>query len=177
MKFNLESEIYDFMSFKNPTLVDNKGNKYVSSSSFISGDDLGNKYLEFEGELDEGIKILKFTCDGVYYANKNDRNIKVNLEKEYIEKNNYNIEFISYRNNILILKAKDIEGLTFEGVFDEAGELIISSDGTSLTSDNGENYELKSYIKIENDNLDEIELKIFWILKDLTNPVDSYLIK
>lgn len=177
MKFNLESEIYDFMSFKNPTLVDNKGNKYVSSSSFISGDDLGNKYLEFEGELDEGIKTLKFTCDGVYYANKNDRNIKVNLEREYIEKNNYNIEFISYRNNILILKAKDIEGLTFEGVFDEAGELIISSDGTSLTSDNGENYELKSYIKIENDNLDEIELKIFWILKDLTNPVDSYLIK
>lgn len=177
MKFNLESEIYDFMSFKNPTLVDNAGNKYVSSSSFISGDNLGNKYLEFEGELDEDIKTLRFTCEGVYYANKNDRNIKVNLEKEYIENNNYNIKFVSYRNDILTLKASDIEGVTFEGVVDEGGESIISSEGTSFTSDNGENYEIKSYIKIENYNLDKIELKIFWILKDLTNSVDRYLIE
>lgn len=177
MKFNLESEIYDFMSFKNPTLIDNVGNKYVSSSSFISGDELGNKYLEFEGELDKNIKTLKFTCDGIYYANKDDRNIKINLEKKYIEENNYNIEFVSYRDNILTLKAMDIEGLSFEGVLDENGESIISSEGTSFTSDNGENYEVKSYIKIENYNLEKIELKIFWILKDLTNPVDSYLIK
>lgn len=178
MNFNLESEKYDYMGFENPKLVDDKGNEYPKSSFYFSSNEDGENLIEFSGEIKDDIKSLKFICDGMYYVNKDKMSINVDLLKGYVEENPYGIEFISYKDKILTLKSSEIQGLSFEESLKENGDVLVLSQGQSSHCNvDGEVYELLSYLKIYDESLDRLELKIFSVLKDKTKEFEVYLIK
>ncbi|WP_066896217.1 DUF4179 domain-containing protein [Clostridium nigeriense] len=107
--FNLNSDEYNFVSFDNPVLIDNKGNEYKSSrvTSYLNGD----KRIDFEGEIKD--KDIIFKCDNIFYDKKYDKKIIVDLKNKLIQDNEYNTTFESYENNILKLKTENVEGINF----------------------------------------------------------------
>ncbi len=107
--FNLNSDEYNFVSFDNPVLIDNKGNEYKSSrvTSYLNGD----KRIDFEGEIKD--KDIIFKCDHIFYDKKYDKKIIVDLKNKLIQDNEYNTTFESYENNILKLKTENVEGINF----------------------------------------------------------------
>lgn len=178
MTFNLEDDKYQFMDFKNPRLIDDKGNIYDRASFYFSKDGANNICIEFTGEIYEDIKSLEFICDGIYYIDRNGLKIKVNLVDGYVEENPFGIEFDSYEGGILTLRATNVESLQFSEILGENGENVILTEGMSAYSnDNGEINEIKNYIRIIDEDLEEIDLEIYRILKDKTNPVEIDLIK
>ena len=173
MDFNLKSDEFDFMSFENPRLIDNEGNIY-NISRFYTSDDTGDgKSIEFNGELANDIKSLEFQCDGVYYARKADKNISVNLIEGFVAPNNYGIEFLSFKDNILKLKSNDIKSISFNNIEKEYSVKEIS---ISNSSDNNFN-ETIIELKIENFNENILDLEIYWVQKDITSKISSKLIE
>lgn len=166
MEFKLNSDIYDYMTFENPRFIDDKGNEYKISSSYVSKG-VENDFVEFQGEIKEDIKSLTFIFDNLYYARKDDRRIIVDLKNKLVEPNDYNFEFISLVGNELTLKADSVKSVSFENIILENGDDLISESGTSCIGDeeSGEYY-VKSYLRINDPNLDKIELKIGWIMKN-----------
>lgn len=178
MTLNLESDEYEYMGFKNPKLIDDKGNEYITSSFYFSENELKDKCIEFSGEISDDIKSLKFICDGVYYAKKDERDISVDLIKGDVEENPYGIEFVSFKNKVLTLRTTNVESLSFEEILDENGEYIVSTRGLSTRGNEEEGtYEVLSYLKVEADNIEELGLKVRWILKDRTEGIEVELIK
>ncbi|MBM6860379.1 hypothetical protein H9X78_07720, partial [Clostridium saudiense] len=155
-----------------------KGNIYDRASFYFSKDGANNICIEFTGEIYEDIKSLEFICDGIYYIDRNGLKIKVNLVDGYVEENPFGIEFDSYEGGILTLRATNVESLQFSEILGENGENVILTEGMSAYSnDNGEINEIKNYIRIIDEDLEEIDLEIYRILKDKTNPVEIDLIK
>lgn len=177
MEFKLDSDKYEYMNFENPRLIDDKGNIYEISSSYISGSDENNeiKIVELQGEIKDTIKSLTFKFDSMYYARKDNRIITVDLKNKLVEPNDYNFEFESLIGNELILKAEDVESVSFENIILENSEELISESGVSCISDeeNDKHY-VRSYLKLNDANTDKVELKIYWIMKDKTkgNSID-----
>ena len=102
----------------------------------------------------------------MYYAGKDDRKIIVDLKNKVVEKNNYNFEFISLIGNELTLKADFVKSVSFENIILENGDDLISESGTSCIGDeDSSEYYVKSYLRINDPNVDKIELKIGWIMK------------
>ena len=134
MEFKLNSDIYDYMTFENPRIIDDKGKEYKISSSYESKD-IENNCIEFQGEIKEDIKSLTFIFDDLYYARKDDRNIIVDLKNKIVEKNDYNFEFISLIGNELTLKADSVKSVSFENIILENGDDLISESGTSCIGD------------------------------------------
>ena len=166
MEFKLNSDIYDYMTFENPRLIDDKGREYKISSSYASKG-IENNFIELQGEIKENIKSLTFVFDDLYYARKDDRKIIVDLKNKVVEKNDYNFEFISLIGNKLTLKADSVRSVSFENIILENGDYLISESGTTCIDDedSGEYY-VKSYLRLNDSNLDKVELKIGWIMKD-----------
>lgn len=165
MEFKLNSDIYDYMTFENPRFIDDKGNEYKISSFYVSKG-VENNFVEFQGEIKEDIKSLTFIFDNLYYAGKDDRKIIVDLKNKVVEKNNYNFEFISLIGNELTLKADFVKSVSFENIILENGDDLISESGTSCIGDeDSSEYYVKSYLRINDPNVDKIELKIGWIMK------------
>lgn len=166
MEFKLNSDIYDYMTFENPRLIDDKGKEYKISSSYESKG-IENNCIEFQGEIKEDIKSLTFIFDDLYYARKDDRKIIVDLKNKVVEKNDYNFEFISLIGNELTLKADSVKSVSFENIILENGDDLISESGTSCIGDedSGEYY-VKSYLRVNDPNVDKVELEIGWIMKD-----------
>ncbi|WP_195989263.1 DUF4179 domain-containing protein [Clostridium sp. D53t1_180928_C8] len=169
MEFKLNSDKYEYMNFEDPRLVDDKGNIYEISTSYISSSDENNeiKIVELQGEIKEGIKKLTFQFDSMYYARKDNRSIIVDLKNKLVEPNGYNFEFEDLIGNELILKAENVESVSFENIILENGDDLISESGVSCISDEeNDNYYIKAYLKLNDVNVDKVELKIFWIMKD-----------
>ena len=175
MEFKLNSDIYDYMNFENPRLIDNEGNEYEISSYYASKND-ENSLIEFQGEIKDNIKSLIFKFDKLYYAEKNNRKIIVDLKNEIVKSNDYKFEFVSFIGDELTLKAESVEGISFESVIYDNGDELFSESGTSCINQ-GDEYYVKSYLKLNNPNVDEIELKIGWIMKDKVNGGAVELIK
>lgn len=179
IEFKLNSDIYDYMNFKNPRLIDNKGNEYKISSFFgTSTEYSNNSFLELQGEIKDNIKNLKFSFDEMYYAGKDNRNIVVNLKDKIVEANEYNFEFVSFIGNELILKGDGVESVSFEDTITENGELLVSDNGVScIGTDEDEDFYVKSYFKLNDITVDRVEVKIFWIMKDKVKGTSVELIK
>lgn len=183
MAFNLKSNIYDYMSFDNPRLVDDKGNEYKPNGSYRSEDINGNKTIEFAGEIKEGIKSLRFECDGVYYARKDNREIVINLKDKYVEPNDYGFTFVSdgeaqlTNSDIIIIKSNDVQSASFNAVNNENGEPIVEEDGMSFTGIEEEDYTTQCYFKVLDKNAEKVTLNVYWVLKDKTDAVQGELIK
>lgn len=180
MEFKLNSDKYEYMNFENPRFIDDKGNMYEISSSYISSSAENNeiKTVEFQGEIKDNIKNLTFKFDSMYYAGKDNRSIIVDLKNKLVEHNDYNFEFENLIGNELILKAEDVESASFENIILENGDDLISESGVSCISDEeNDNYYIKSYLKLNDVNVDKVELKIFWIMKDKVegNSIDLIL--
>ena len=171
MEFKINSDIYDYMNFENPRLIDNEGNEYEISSYYTSKND-ENSLIEFQGEIKDNIKSLIFKFDKLYYDEKN--NIKI--KNEIVKYNDYKFEFVSFIGDELTLKAESVEGISFESVIYDNGDELFSESGTSCINQ-GDEYYVKSYLKLNNPNVDEIELKIGWIMKDKVNGGAVELIK
>lgn len=176
MAFNLNSDIYDYMNFENPRLIDDKGKEY-KISSFYRSEDSENNFIEFQGEIKDNIKSLKFKFDSIYYARKDNRSIIVDLKNKVVEKNDYNFEFVSLVGDELILKAQDVESVSFENIILDNGDELISESGVSCIGDkNSDEYYVKSYLKLKDSNADKVELKIGWIMKDYVKGNSTNLI-
>ena len=164
MIFNLESEIYDYMGFENPMLVDDKGNEYKISNSYISSD-LNNKTVEFSGEIKEGIKSLEFKCDGVYYARKDNREIVINLKEKLVEPNDYGFKFAlddkgeAINGNQIIIKSEEVKGASFSIVdnsYNNYGEETLKEKGQSFYGSDEEGYTTQIYFKVLNSNIEKV---------------------
>jgi len=109
ISFKLNSDEYNFVTFENPVLIDNKGNEYKSSRllSYLNGD----KMIEFEGEVKD--TDITFKVDNIFYDKKYDKKVIVDLNRELVQDNEYNTTFESYENNILELKTSNVEGIEF----------------------------------------------------------------
>ena len=164
MEFKLNSDIYDYMTFENPRLIDDKGREYKISSSYASKG-IENNFIELQGEIKENIKSLTFVFDDLYYARKDDRKIIVDLKNKVVEDNDYNIEFVSLIGNELTLKSDFVRSISFDNIILENGEDLITESGESCIEDK-DKYYVKSYIKLNDTNVDKVELKIGWIMKD-----------
>lgn len=185
MTFNLDSEIYDYMGFENPMLVDDKGNEYKISNSYISSDDNGNKTIEFSGEIKLGIKELEFKCDGVYYARKDNREIVINLKEKRVEPNDYGFTFAlddkgeSINDKQVIIKSEEVKGASFSIVdnsYNNYDEETLKEQGQSFYGSDEEGYTTQIYFKVLNPNVEKVTLELEWVKKDMTKPVSSKLL-
>ena len=168
IEFKLNSNKYYYMNFENPRLIDNEKNEYkVSSFMETAKEGSNSRYIELQGEIKDNIKSLTFKFDSLYYAGKENRNIVVDLKNKLVEPNDYNFEFVSLIEDELILKAEEVESVSFENIILENGDNLISESGTSCIGDedSGEYY-VKSYLRVNDPNVDKVELKIGWIMKD-----------
>lgn len=126
LEFKFISEEYDFMSFDNPSIIDENGNEYnLANGGAIDREN--NKFtLVIESDLSKK-KELTLKADGIYYARKDDRNLVLDVENLEISENNYNIEVIKefpemefgddYTNlpkNKIVLRSKETLGFQFE---------------------------------------------------------------
>ena len=59
MEFKFNSDIYEYMTFENPRLIDDKGNEY-KISSFYASKGSENNLIELQGEIRKNIKSLTF---------------------------------------------------------------------------------------------------------------------
>ena len=162
MKFKLANDNYEIMDFENPIIVDSKGNKYGKSGFSISTDEEGIKSLEIAGSIGEDVRKFEFKFDGIYYAEKNNRKIVVDLKNESVEPNDYNIVFDKLEGNELWLKADKVENLTFvdnDDIFERSG-------GASIGIDGDKEYYCMPYVELNDPSAEKIELEIFWALKD-----------
>lgn len=164
MEFKFNSDIYEYMTFENPRLIDDKGNEY-KISSFYASKGSENNLIELQGEIRKNIKSLTFVFDNLYYARKDNRNIIVDLKNKVVEDNDYNIEFVSLIGNELTLKSDFVRSISFDNIILENGEDLITESGESCIEDK-DKYYVKSYIKLNDTNVDKVELKIGWIMKD-----------
>lgn len=182
MTFNLQSEIYDYMGFENPRLVDEKGNEYKQSDSFISELN-GNSAIEFSGEIKEGVKSLKFECDGVYYARKDNRDIVINLKDRVVEPNDYGFTFAldekveDIVGNQIIIKSNEIKGASFTIVSNENDQYILEDKGQSFYGNDEEVYTTQCYFNVLDSNVEKVTLKLEWVRKDITEAISVNLIK
>lgn len=168
IEFKLNSNKYYYMNFENPRLIDNEKNEYkVSSFMETAKEGSNSRYIELQGEIKDNIKSLTFKFDSLYYAGKENRNIVVDLKNKLVEPNDYNFEFVSLIEDELILKAEEVESVSFENIILENGDNLISESGTSCIGDedSGEYY-VKSYLRVNDPNVDKVELEIGWIMKD-----------
>ena len=178
MAFDLENEKYEYMGFDNPRLVDNKGDEYTTAGFYFSSNDSGNNLIEFSGGIEENIKSLKFICDGIYYIDKNEKKINIDLVNRVVKENPYGIEFVSYEDKILTLTSRKIDGLSFEEILNKDEESLVLFKGQSYrTSEDGEGNELISYIKVKDESISNLELTISRVLKDKTKKFEVELIK
>lgn len=178
MEFKLNSNNYDYMNFENPRLIDNEGNEYkVSSFMETAKEGSSNRYIELQGEIKDNIKSLTFKFDSMYYARKDNRSIIVDLKNKVVEANDYNFEFVSLIGDELILKAQDVESVSFENIILDNGDELISESGVSCIGDkNSGDYYVKSYLKLKDPNVDKVELEIGWIMKDYVKGISTNLI-
>ncbi|MBE6053840.1 MAG: DUF4179 domain-containing protein [Clostridium sartagoforme] len=112
LSFKLNSNDYNFVKFQNPVLIDSKGNEYKISSSYLNFDGSGNNNLEFEGEIKDN--NITFKADNIFYDKKYDKSIIVDLNNKIAQDNEYNISLESYEDNILTLRAENVEGIQFK---------------------------------------------------------------
>ena len=113
----------------------------------------------------------------MYYARKDNRNIIVDLKNKVVEANDYNFEFVSLIGDELILKAQDVESVSFENIILDNGDELISESGVSCIGDkNSGDYYVKSYLKLKDSNVDKVELQIGWIMKDYVKGISTNLI-
>ena len=178
MEFKLNSNKYDYMNFENPRLIDNEGNEYkVSSFMETAKEGSSNRYIELQGEIKDNIRSLTFKFNSMYYARKDNRNIIVDLKNKVVEANDYNFEFVSLIGDELILKAQDVESVSFENIILDNGDELISESGVSCIGDkNSGDYYVKSYLKLKDSNVDKVELQIGWIMKDYVKGISTNLI-
>ena len=171
IEFKLNSNKYDYMNFENPRLIDNEGNEYKASSFMeMAKEGSDNRYIELQGEIKENIKKLTFKFDSMYYAGKDNRSIMVDLKNKIVEPNDYNFEFEDLIGDELILKAEGVESVSFENIILDNGDDLLSESGVSCIGDeDSDEYYVKSYFKLKDTNVDKVELKIFWIMKDKVN--------
>ena len=165
--FKFNSDIYEFMGFENPVLIDSKGNKYYQTNSF-SQDDNGNENIGFEGEIKE--ENLLFKCDGIYYAKRDNRNIRVDLLNKKVEKNDYDIEVESIEDNLITLYSENTVGFNFK-IDDEIFD-IISRSADRL---NNKFYESRVTIELVDKNKENLELYLESIIKDKTEALEFKL--
>lgn len=112
ISFKLNSDKYNFVKFDNPVLIDGKGNEYKISSSYLNFDNSGNNNIEFEGEVKD--TNIKLKADSIFYDEKYDKKVIVDLNKKVVQDNKYNISFESYEDNILTLKAKNVQDIQYK---------------------------------------------------------------
>ena len=112
LSFVLNSAKYNFVDFENPVLIDSNGNEYKISSLYSIFDNDGNNNIEFEGEI-KGNNI-KFKADHIFYDEKYDKKIVVDLSKKIVEDNKYNISFDGYEDKILTLKAENVQDVQYK---------------------------------------------------------------
>lgn len=164
--FQLESNKYDFMSFKNPRLVDNKGNSYELSNFYMSGLNTdGFHRIEMQGEIKDDVKSLELQFDGIYYAPKNERTLILDLKNRKVEPNYYGFTIDSMNDNSIVLAAKGVEIVSINDVLDNNDKVILRCEGVSARSDEISN-EVKVYLDLYDFEIDEIKVDIPWILKD-----------
>ena len=162
LNFSLHSDEYNFVSFQNPVLIDDKGIEYEMSNllSYPNGD----KRIEFEGEVKDSNIIFK--CDGIFYDKKYGKKLIVDLNNKLVQDNEYNTTFESYENNILQLKTENVEDIEFERESKEYEFISKSGFGESVS----ENLYKGSSIITSFDIVDEgdgiIEIDINFIAKD-----------
>lgn len=164
--FQLESNKYDFMSFKNPRLVDNKGNIYELSNFYMSGLNTdGFHRIEMQGEIKDDVKSLELQFDGIYYAPKNERTLILDLKNRKVEPNYYGFTIDSMNDNSIVLAAKGVEIVSINDVLDNNDKVILRCEGVSARSDEISN-EVKVYLDLYDFEIDKIQVDIPWILKD-----------
>lgn len=112
ISFKLNSDKYNFVKFDNLVLIDGKGNEYKISSSYLNFDNSGNNNIEFEGEVKD--TNIKLKADSIFYDEKYDKKVIVDLNKKVVQDNKYNISFESYEDNILTLKAKNVQDIQYK---------------------------------------------------------------
>lgn len=162
LNFSLNSDEYNFVSFQNPVLIDDKGIEYEMANllSYPNGD----KRIEFEGEVKDSNIIFK--CDGIFYDKKYGKKLIVDLNNKLVQDNEYNTTFESYENNILQLKTENVEDIEFERESKEYEFISKSGFGESVS----ENLYKRSPIITSFDIVDEgdgiIEIDINFIAKD-----------
>lgn len=158
----LESDKYDFMSFENPRLIDDKGNIYEISSSYISGTDEDGVYrIELQGEIKGDIKSLELQFDGLYYGPKEENIITIDLKNKVVKPNYYGISMESINGSNIVLVGEGIKNISVNDVLDNNGETVLSCNGISSYED-----QVKIYLSLNNYENDEIDVDVFWILKD-----------
>lgn len=163
MKFELESNDFEIMQFQNPKLVDDKGIEYELPGWYTSVPEDGIYSVEFAGEIKSDVNKLTFECDGVYYARKDDRDIKINVKEGIVGENNYGFKFESFEENKLTLTSKEVESATFD----------INVDSDNLISMGVASYdgvEARVHFNFKDININDIDAKIQWVLKDKTDP-------
>lgn len=159
MLFKLNSEEYEFMGFENPILTDSKGKEYPISNLYSNKDENGNENIEFQGEIKDG--NLVFKCDGIYYARRDNRNIKIDLLNKRAEENDYDIEVESIEDNLIILHSENTSDIDFKRD-DEVFNFI------SRSTDRVNNKFIGSRIVLEliDKNKETLELYLERIMKD-----------
>lgn len=173
LNFTLESDKYDFMSFDNPRLVDDKGNSYEIPNAYTSNSKEENEHrIEFKGEIKDSVKTLEFKCDGVYYAPKNKKSITINLKNKLVEPNDYGFKLESLNGDYLTITSEAVKGVTFDKLLDENGEEIVSSRGVEQRTG-----EVRAEFKVNKLDIEKIELPIYWIMKDKIDGVTLKLIE
>ncbi len=162
ISFKLNSDEYNFVTFENPVLIDNKGNEYKSSRllSYLNGD----KMIEFEGEV-KGSDIT-FKVDNIFYDKKYDKKVIVDLNKKLVQDNEYNTTFESYENNILELKTSNVEGIEFKREDNEYKFNSQSAHGVEEPKNIYKIYEVITRFDILDESDGIIEINIDSITKD-----------
>ena len=57
---------------------------------------------------------IKLKADSIFYDEKYDKKVIVDLNKKVVQDNKYNISFESYEDNILTLKAKNVQDIQYK---------------------------------------------------------------
>lgn len=175
MVFKLNSEEYEFMGFENPVLIDSKGKEYPKSNMYPIEDENGNNNIEFQGEIKDG--NITFKCDGIYYAKKGEKVIKVDLYQGLVQENEYNTVFESYNNGILTLKSENVQNIEFNM---ESEKYKLKNKGLHGEIINEEEniykiYEVITELELIGEQSDILELKIDSIIKDKTEALEFKL--
>lgn len=122
-------------------------------------------------ELDGGITNtdnLIIKCSGIYYVNRGDEFITLDLTKKLIEDNNLGIRLDSMEENkfVIYIPENNVEFDNYKGYIDGKGALYVSSSV--------EYGEEKHYYEFDNLNFDKL---VFEVLKIKNNKIDGFNIK
>lgn len=177
--FTFKSDGYEYMSFKDFYLQDDKGSKFKYSSVNFNGS--GKEYhIQFNGGLKADVKSLKLICDGMYYMDTKDKYLTVDLKNKEVKPNVFGFKLLSWNKPFLTLKTEGygVDSVCFglEGI-NENGKKIKAQNNGSSHRETKEGKEIEENIGLTDMEGDNITLEISWILKDKTKPFSINLIK